>query len=108
MFGLGKKPAPKGKAALRLRRQQRGPLRYLGMLQTVELARDDLRDVRGLEGVAYPVIALVALRTLMAERRRQARLAHEARELRLDARRDAIRESLPANLRGRKKRFILF
>src|SRR5690349_4998996 len=108
MFGLGKKPAPKSKAALRLRRQQRGPLRYLGMMQTVEVARNGLDDVRGLEWVAYPIIALVAWRTLLAERRKRAKLAAQARELKLDARRDAIRDSLPAELRGRKKRFILF
>jgi hypothetical protein len=108
MFGLGKKPTPKSKAALRLRQQQRGPLRYLGMMQTVQVARNGLDDVRGLEWVAYPVIALVAWRTLRAERRRRVKLAAQAQELKLAARRDAIRDALPADLRGRKKRFILF
>jgi hypothetical protein len=101
MFGLGKKPAPKSKAALRLRQQQRGPLRYLGLMQTVDVARHDLADVRGLEWVAYPIIALMAWRTMVSERRkREADL--------LAARRIAIRDALPKDLRGRKKRFILF
>lgn len=112
MFGLGKKPAPKStpksKAALRLRQQQRGPLRYLGMMQTVEVARNGLDDVRGLEWVAFPIIALVAWRTMAAEGRKRAKLAVKARELSLKDRRADIRESLPADLRGRKKRFILF
>jgi hypothetical protein len=100
MFGLGKKPAPKGKAPRRVL-QQRGPLRYLGIKQTMDVARQDLADVRGLEWIAYPIIALIAWRTMLAERRKREENA-------LAVRRAAIRDTLPPELRGRKKRFILF
>jgi hypothetical protein len=101
MFGLGKKSAPKGKAPRRVLQQQRGPLRYLGIKQTMDVARQDLADVRGLEWIAYPIIALIAWRTILAERRKREETA-------LAVRRAAIRDTLPPKLRGRKKRFILF
>jgi hypothetical protein len=103
MFGLGKKKDPprRGKAATRLMQQQRGPLKYLSMYQTLNYARNSLEDVRGLEGAALPLVALIAWRTLVSERRK-----HEKNVM--AARRAAVRDSVPAHLRKRKKRFILF
>jgi hypothetical protein len=103
MFGLGKKkkPAPKSKAATRLMQQQRGPLKYLSVFQTLDYARNSLEDVRGLEGVALPLVAFIAWRTISSERRKREKNLMAARQA-------AVRESVPAYLRKSKKRFILF
>ena len=103
MFGLGKKKQEPARAARQAGPQ--APLRYLSARQTLQYGQHIARDVRGLEGVAYPVVALVALLTYRGERRRQEKA-------RIAADRAAIHERLLATYdpdAGKKrKRFIFF
>jgi hypothetical protein len=103
MFGRGKKkqePArPQRKAA------PQAPLRYLSARQTLQYGGNIARDVRGLEAIAYPVIALVALLTYRGERKRQGKAREEAD-------RAAIHGTLLATYdpdrEKKRKRFIFF
>jgi hypothetical protein len=104
MFGRGKKKTPAKKPGKRGKAQpQRGPLRYLSLIQTVRYGQNLLDDVRGLESVAFPVIGLIVWRTYQSERRRQLK-AQAARD------QERIRTELVADITGHKKRkrFILF
>ena len=76
-----------------------GPWRYLDLLPTISLLRNLLADLpRG----AYPILALMAWRTLTAERKKQQHAV-------LYAHREAIRRSQPVFVVGRKrKRFGVF
>lgn len=76
-----------------------GPWRYLDLLPTISLLRNLLGDLpRG----AYPILALLAWRTLTTERKKQQQAV-------LHAHREAIRRSQPVFIVGRKKkRFGLF
>jgi hypothetical protein len=77
-----------------------GPWQYLSLLPMLQVARGLTRDLpRG----AYPIVALVVWRTLKNEQRKQEQAL-------LDARRTAIRRSLPVYVvkPAKKKRFLLF
>jgi len=105
MFGRGKKktstkPARKSRAAA-----QSGPLRYLGTMQTLQYGRDRLTDVRGLEAVAFHVIALVALLTYRSERRRQDKALLESHQTAIHR---ALLNDLDPDRDKKRKRFILF
>ena len=103
MFGLGKKKQEPARVPRTAGRP--APLRYLGARQTLEYGQNIARDVRGLEGVAYPVIALVALLTYRGERKRQVK----ARE---KADRAAVHQALLATYdpdrEKKRKRFLFF
>ena len=103
MFGLGKKkqePAHVPRKAGRV-----APLRYLSMRQQLQYGQNIARDVRGLEVIAYPVIALMALLTYRGERQRQEKA-------RVKADRAVIHERLLATYDPdqdkKRKRFIFF
>lgn len=103
MFGSGKKKQEPARVPRKAGRV--APLRYLSMQQTLRYGQNIARDVRGLEGVAYPVIALMALLTYRGERKRQTKAQ-------IEAARAAIHERLLATYdpdAGKKgKRFIFF
>jgi hypothetical protein len=103
MFGLGKKKQEPTRVPRTAGRQ--APLRYLSARQTVQYGQNIARDVRGLEGIAYPVVALIALLTYRGERKRQAKAQEKAD-------RAAIHQRLLATYdpdAGKKrKRFIFF
>src|SRR5690349_16746139 len=106
MFGIGKKKAPAKPPAKKGRTApQTGPLRYLGTAQTLQYGRARLNDVRGLEAVAYPVIALIALLTYRSERRRQDKAAIETDQTAIH---QALLNNLDPDRDKKRKRFIFF
>src|SRR4051794_31256020 len=83
MFGRGKKqtPAKKGKGKDKGNKAPRAaPLRYLGAVQTMQYGQNIVKDVRGLEAVAFPVIGLIALLTYRSEHKRQVKAQAAADE----------------------------
>jgi len=77
-----------------------GPWQYLDLLPMLTALRNLSRD---LPPAAYPLLALVAWRTIQSDRRKY-------RQALLQAEREAIRRSQPVFIAKppRKKRFLLF
>jgi hypothetical protein len=75
-----------------------GPWQYVSLLSQASVVRNLLND---LPRAAYPLLALVVLRTVQTERRKNQQAI-------LDAHRNAIRRSQTVFVVRRKKRFGLF